>query len=188
MHVNCRLTIYLLFSFLVLLLAISCSDERDAHQQFLNNYSDYCGYAYEGHSVMVDIYEGHPLEGAELLMILNECSDTEVRIPFHVNEDRSRTWILKLTEQGLHLSHDHRHEDGTQYDHNFYGGYAENSGSAVKQVFPADHTTIEDRPEREINVWSKEFDRENEKYYYRLYLDGELSYEAEFDLSNPFNI
>jgi len=182
-----RYKMFHLLALPVLLFFMGCFDENNLHQQFLNTYTDYCGYAYAGHSVMVDIYDGHPLEGAELLMILDDCSDNEVRIPFYVNDDRSRTWILKLTQQGLHLSHDHRYEDGTQYDHNFYGGYAENSGSAAKQVFPADHKTIEDRPVREINVWSKEFDLENEKYYYRLYLEGELSYEAEFDLSNPIN-
>jgi hypothetical protein len=57
--------------------------------------------------------------------------------------------------------------------------------NAEIQFFPADERTIEERPARAINVWSKEDDRENKRYYYRLYLDGELRYEAEFDLSKP---
>jgi len=170
---------------LSLLLLTGCAPEERVDTQFFENYSDYCGYAYEGYSVMVDLGEDHPLEDAELLMILDHCEENEVRIPFYVNDDRSRTWILQVTDRGLHLSHDHRYEDGTPYDQNLYGGYTDDEGTIYKQFFPADERTIEERPARAINVWSKEFDLENELYYYRLYLDGELSYEAEFDLSRP---
>ncbi len=167
------------------LLFLACRPGEKTDERFFENYFDYCGYAYQGRSVMVDLGEDHPLEGAELMMILDHCTDNEIRIPFYVNDDRSRTWILRRTEQGLHLSHDHRYEDGTPYDQNLYGGYTDGKGTAYKQFFPADARTIEERPARVINVWSKEFDRENERYYYRLYLEGELRYEAEFDLSKP---
>ncbi len=160
----------------------------DFQKEFLSNYKEYCGKAYKGRSVMVNLGENHPLINAELLMIIEKCIDGEVRIKFYVNDDRSRTWILIQTKQGLHLSHDHRYEDGTQYPNNWYGGYADESGNSLIQFFPADHRTILDRPAREINVWSKEFDKENKLYYYRLYLEGDLRYEAEFDLSNPAKI
>jgi hypothetical protein len=155
---------------------------------FLGQYARYCGAAYEGRSVMVDLGEGHPLEGARLRLILDRCTDDEVRIPFHVDDDRSRTWIVTRTGAGLHLAHDHRYEDGTEHDANFYGGYADHRGSATKQFFPADERTIAERPARAINVWSKEFDLGNQRYYYRLYLRDELRYEAEFDLGRPLPI
>lgn len=157
-------------------------------QEFLARYAAYCGSAYAGHSVLVELGPDSPLEGAELRMILARCTDDEVRIPFYVGDDRSRSWILRQTEQGLHLSHDHRFPDGTEYPANFYGGYATAEGSAAKQFFPADARTIGERPAREINVWSKEFDLGNQRYYYRLYLRGELRYEAVFDLSRPLPI
>lgn len=160
-------------------------DVANTHRAFLAQYARYCGAAYEGRSVMVDLGDDHPLDGAALRMTLAECGEYEVRIPFQVDDDRSRTWIVTRSHDGLHLAHDHRYEDGTEHDANFYGGSAEPGGSATVQRFPADDRTIADRPARAINVWSKEFDLQNDRYYYRLYLSGELRYEAEFDLSRP---
>jgi hypothetical protein len=156
-----------------------------AQQAFLAQYAPFCGAAYAGRSVLVQLGENNPLEGAALRMILERCTDYEVRIAFHVDADRSRTWVLRRTERGLHLSHDHRYPDGTEYPQNFYGGYATAAGSATRQFFPADERTVAERPAREINVWSKEFDLANRRYFYRLYLRGELRYEAEFDLARP---
>ncbi len=164
---------------------VSCSSNTSDQITFMNYYQEFCGDTFKGQTTIIDLGEDHELDGADLTMILETCSEDEVRIPFIVNEDSSRTWIVKMTQHGLHLSHDHRYPDGTQYDQNFYGGYADDEGSAFLQYFPADHRTIEDRPQREINRWAKEFDLENDKYYYRLYLRGELRFEAEFDLANP---
>jgi hypothetical protein len=157
----------------------------ESQAAFLHQYARFCGAAYAGHSVLVDLGDDHPLDGASLLMTIARCDDDEVRIPFQVDDDTSRTWILSRTDEGLRLAHDHRYPDGTEHDANFYGGLADDRGSEMKQFFPADARTIADRPAREINVWSKEFDLDNEKYYYRLYLRGDLRYEAEFDLSRP---
>jgi hypothetical protein len=154
-----------------------------AQRAFFEQYGQHCGATYEGRSVMVDLGDDHPLDGARLRMTLASCDAGQVRIPFQVDHDRSRTWILTRDDRGLRLAHDHRYEDGTEHEANFYGGYADDTGSATRQRFPADDRTIADRPAREINVWEKEFDRENARYYYRLYLRGELRYEAEFDLS-----
>jgi hypothetical protein len=171
---------------LLIMTARAAAPQAHTRHPFLDNYRPYCGHAYPGRSVMVDLGENHPLEGATLLMIPEMHGPDEVRIRFFVDDDRSRTWILRHTPRGLHLSHDHRREDGSEYPQNFYGGYADPQRSTpLKQFFPADERTIQDRPAREINVWSKEFDPENERYYYRLYLRGELRYEAEFDLSKP---
>lgn len=176
---------YITIPILSVFIIAGCAPTERVDLGFFENYFDYCGYAYEGRSVMVDLGEDHPLDDAGLLMVLDHCEADEVRIPFYVNDDRSRTWILQLTDDGLHLSHDHRYEDGTPYDQNLYGGYTDGEGTVLKQFFPADERTIEERPARTINIWSKEFDLENKLYYYRLYLEGELRYEAEFDLSNP---
>jgi hypothetical protein len=153
---------------------------------FLAQYARYCGATYEGRSVMVDLGDDHPLDGARLRVTMASCTADEVRMPFQVDDDRSRTWILTRTGGRLHLAHDHRYEDGSEHPANFYGGYADpDRGSATRQYFPADDRTIADRPARAANEWSKEFDVQRERYYYRLYLDGELRYEAEFDLSRP---
>jgi hypothetical protein len=163
---------------------------------FMAQYEPYCGNTYAGRSVFVDLGDESPLIGARLLMTVAECSVDEIRIPFYVDEDRSRTWILSYQDGALRLGHDHRYDDGSEYEANFYGGFAmenENghfqyfpeyaeSGETVL-FFPSDERTIADRAARNINVWSKAFDTENQRYYYRLYLEGRLRYEAEFDLS-----
>ncbi len=171
----------------VLLFLKACGNGNINQTTFLNNYKDLCGQTFKGKTTEIDLGDDHELEGADLTMKFESCSEEEVRIPFIVNSDSSRTWILKMTQHGLHLSHDHRYPDGTQYDQNFYGGYATDEGTAFIQYFPADHRTIEDRPQREINKWAKEFNFDRELYYYRLYLRDELRFEAEFDLSEPID-
>jgi hypothetical protein len=174
---------------LILVISISCSDNTEHHQQqFLANYSDFCGYAYKGSTHFVDLASGDIFEDAELTMIVNCENENEVRLPFIVDEDSSRTWIVQQTARGLHLSHDHRYPDGTEHDNNFYGGYGDSEGSSTLQYFPADQRTIEDRPARSANRWAKEFDLNNQVYYYRLYLNDELRLEARFDLSNAVEI
>lgn len=165
---------------------------------FLQQYEPFCEQTFQGRSTFTDLGDDSPLNDASLTMIITHCSADEVRIRFFVEEDTSRTWILGQLENGLRLAHDHRHADNTEYEANFYGGIAmenENrafthypdgvTSSPTRLFFPADARTLSDRPTREINVWSKEFDLNNNVYFYRLYLYGELRYEAEFDLSTP---
>jgi hypothetical protein len=176
---------------LPLLLLISCGAPPDTGRDFLKNLSEYCGYSYEGRTTEFSLGTGdgdHPLEDPRMLMVLEECSEDEVRIPFHVDEDQSRTWVLQMRDNQLHLSHDHRYPDGTEYDQNMYGGYSDARGTIHKHFFPADQFTITERPQRDINVWSMEVDPDNDRFYYRLYLEGVLRFEATFDLSDPLPI
>ncbi|MCC5941890.1 MAG: hypothetical protein JJU37_10145 [Balneolaceae bacterium] len=172
----------------ILFFLVACTEGEQVQEAFLINYQDYCGHAYEGEATLADIGGGEAFESARLIMILENCDDEMVRIPFHVDDDRSRTWIVQMKENQLYLSHDHRYEDGTGHEANFYGGFADDRGTVLKQYFPADEQTIEERPARSINTWSKEFDLAELNYYYRLYLNDELRFEAVFDLTNPLPI
>src|SRR5687768_17874448 len=81
----------------------------------------HCGRAYEGRVALSTGSAGDTaMAGKRLVMHVRECSPGEIRIPFHVGDDRSRTWVITRTPGGLRLKHDHRHEDGqpdsiTQY-------------------------------------------------------------------------
>src|SRR5690606_25964513 len=66
----------------------------------------------------------------------------ELRVPFHVGDNHSRTWILTRTEQGLRLKHDHRLEDGSDDPVTMYGGDTAEAGTAVRQAFPVDAESI----------------------------------------------
>jgi hypothetical protein len=174
------------------------STPEEITRAFLSNYEPFCGNTYLGKSQYTNLGEDHPLDDANLTMIITHCSADEVRIRFFVEDDTSRTWILGYLENGLRLAHDHRNSDGTEYEANFYGGIAMNNEPAAFEhyppnmhpdrytlYFPADARTLSDRPSRSMNVWSKSFDLQEMRYYYRLFLNGELRYEAAFDLSTP---
>lgn len=99
--------------------------------------SPYCGQAFEGR-VAVDEPGGDTgWQSERLVMHVRECSDAEIRIPLHVGEDRSRTWVLTRTGTGFRLKHDHRHEDGSEDVLTQYGGDSA-SVEGLRIEFPAD--------------------------------------------------
>ena len=119
-----------------------------------------CGRAFEGKVVTNDPADAN-FASQKLVMHVRECSEAEVRIPFHVGGDRSRTWVLTRTEAGLRLKHDHRHEDGTSDKLTMYGGDSRSTGTAHRQEFPADNDSIalftrEGRQVSSSNVWAME--------------------------------
>lgn len=83
----------------------------------------HCGRAYEGRVAISTGSAGDTaMAGKRLVMHVRECKPGEIRIPFHVGDDRSRTWVLTRTATGLRLKHDHRHQDGTPDAITQYGG------------------------------------------------------------------
>ncbi|HEX5757460.1 MAG TPA: hypothetical protein VFY12_14070, partial [Arenimonas sp.] len=111
---------------------------------FMDRIRSHCGQAFAGRIVADEPPpEGDdPFTGKALVMHVRGCEVDELRIPFHVGEDRSRTWILTRTEAGLRLKHDHRHEDGTPDATTMYGGDTAAPGSEVRQEFPVDAESI----------------------------------------------
>jgi hypothetical protein len=130
-------------------------------------------------------------------MHVRQCFPNEIRIPVHVGSedgetwDRSRTWILTRTGDGIRLKHDHRHEDGSEDDVTQYGGDTAEGGSANIQTFPADDFTKEVIgalvPGAEANIWRMEI-TPGEVFAYRLTrstFDRALRWA--FDLSQPIS-
>jgi hypothetical protein len=105
-----------------------------------------------------------------------------IRIPFHVGEDKSRTWILTLTDAGLLFKHDHRHADGTPDKITMYGGLAAPSGTQYTQSFPADAETAKLIPEAATNVWTLQINPEKQQFMYYLERHKEPRYKALFNL------
>lgn len=132
---------------------------------------------------------------APYIMHVRQCFPNEIRIPVHVGGedgetwDRSRTWILTRTGEGIRLKHDHRHEDGSEDEITQYGGDTVDSGSAEIQTFPADSFTKEFIGAlvrgAENNIWRMEISP-GEVFAYRLTrstFDQALRWA--FDLSEP---
>ena len=122
---------------------------------------------------------------ADLVMHVRSCSATEIRIPFHADSDRSRTWVLTRTAHGLRLKHDHRHADGSEDRITQYGGDTRGTGTAGKQEFFADAHTASLIPAAASNVWSIEV-LPGTRFAYELRRTGtDRRFRVEFDLTAP---
>jgi hypothetical protein len=129
-----------------------------------------------------------PFTGKTLVMHVRECSGDTIRIPFHVGDDRSRTWVLTRTASGLRLKHDHRHEDGSADAVTMYGGDTQSPGTVSRQEFPVDAEsqamfTREGRSVSNTNVWAMEI-APGRSFVYELAREGRL-FRVEFDLAAP---
>ncbi len=152
-----------------------------AQDAFWNNLRALCGEAFSGKASLV---RGTDADfSAGLVVHFRECEPDEMRIPLHVGDDRSRTWVLSRTSDGLRLKHDHRHEDGTEEELTQYGGETEGPGSPHRQAFHADRATAEMLPEASTNVWSVEI-VPGEAFVYQLERMGtDRLVRLEFDLT-----
>lgn len=148
---------------------------------FWQRLQDLCGKSFEGtvtHAPAGDT----AFTNKTLLMEVRLCSENEIRIPFHVGENRSRTWVLTKQNDRLLLKHDHRHEDGTEDRITQYGGWTPNSGQAGSQIFIADQFTTELLPPASHNVWMIEMDPGN-MFAYSLRRQGsDRNFRVAFDL------
>lgn len=140
-----------LFIIFMLVSSIVVSQENNPSEVFWTTLQSHCGNAYEGTLILPE--EDEAFGGKKLVMHVRACSDTEIKIPFYVGDDKSRTWILTKKDGILTLKHDHRHEDGSEDAINFYGGTASNMGKEDLQVFPADVHTQQMIPAAATNVW-----------------------------------
>ena len=160
---------------------INATQISQSHTAFFNNIKKLCGQSLEG-ATQFPQNPDHPMVGKRLLLTFGSCKDKETRVSFQVGEDKSRTWILRLDENGLLLKHDHRHADGTPDAVTMYGGWASAEGTAYRQLFPADPDTKKLIPEAATNVWMIEIAEEKQEIVYYLERHKEPRYRAVFQM------
>ena len=155
---------------------------------WFTNLSELCGQRFVG-QVITDDPVDDDFRNSRLLMHVRDCSDTEIRIPFWVGDDRSRTWVITRNDDGgLTLKHDHRDPDGTEHTLHWYGGDTENEGTETRQEFPVDQFSIDlfnanDAAVSTTNVWAVEVNP-GDTYVYELARENRLLRVA-FDLTEP---
>ena len=154
---------------------------------FFNRLSALCGRAFEGRVASPVVEADSAFAGERLVMHVRECSDSEIRIPFHVGADRSRTWVITRTGSGLRLKHDHRHEDGSEDALTQYGGDTASAGTAERQEFPADQHSKDmfvrgNIPASADNVWAMEV--LPQIFAYELRRPNRF-FRVDFDLTRP---
>lgn len=159
----------------------SYSQGETEAEKFWNTLVKHQWKAYEGKLVSPE--SDSRFEG-RLVMHVRSATDQEIKIPFFVGEDRSRTWVLTKVEGLIKLKHDHRHEDGSEDKITQYGGLASSTGFANMQIFTADQETSDLIPYAAGNVWWITVDETS--YTYNLRRVGSDTYfSVEFDLTNP---
>ncbi len=156
----------------------------DTEQAFLNNLASLCGKSFRGREVYMQ--EGRESwADKELIMHVTVCEDSYVHIPFHIDEDYSRTWMFLADDGRLRFRHDHRHEDGTPEEQTLYGGYADDTGNEFRQHFPADEYTIDLLVDTLNRQWNVVLNEDMSNLSYQLQYHGEIVFRADFDLTNP---
>jgi len=156
----------------------------DNEQAFLNNLASLCGQSFRGKETYMQ--EGRESwADKDLVMHVTVCEPNQVQIPFHIDDDKSRTWMFLAEDGRLRFRHDHRHEDGTPEDQTLYGGYSDGTGDAFRQHFPADDYTIELLVDTLNREWHVVLNEEMSNFSYRLLYHGEIVFQADFDLTRP---
>lgn len=163
---------------------------------FMAALARHCGQAFAGRIVANQPASNtpDPFEGKPLIMHVRGCDAPaeELRVPFHVGDDHSRTWVLTRTDSGLRLKHDHRHADGTPDAVTLYGGDTVAAGSALRQQFPVDAASLAMFKAQAMtaslsNTWAMEVEPGQRFLYELLRPDGRL-FQVEFDLTQPVDL
>lgn len=155
--------------------ADATSDQAQA--SFWSNLTLHCGQAYRG--VATRRPPGDQLfAGDEPLVVhFRECGENELRLPFHVGENRSRTWVLRRTAHALELRHDHRNPDGSEEENSWYGALTQSTGGPMRQEFLRERDGV-------TSGWAIEVEP-GIRYTYGTVRDGEWRYRLDFDLTTP---
>ena len=162
--------------------ATTPADRDDA--VFWSALQSLCGKAYEGRMTEGTEPSDAALGQARLVMHVRSCSDTEIRIPFHVGENRSRTWVITRLPAGFRLKHDHRHEDGTPDRVTQYGGDTrdEGEGHATREFFADEHTAAL-VPAARTNIWTIAVDPGTAFTYALRREESGRRFRVDFDLT-----
>jgi hypothetical protein len=155
--------------------------------QFWAAMQQQCGNAYPGRLVLEPPGDDMLTGTEELIVHWRECSDTLLRIPFHIqNEtdgswDRSRTWVFLRHASTLELRHDHRHDDGTPDEQTWYGASTVAGGEAGWQEFIRPDRTAEDgsRVGWRIEIIPAQ------RYTYGTIRGDEYTWRVDFNLTAP---
>ncbi len=146
---------------------------------------EHCGNAYRGEVVDHTPYYASAAAYSEVVAHFRECSEDRIHIPMHMDQDRSRNWILTRVGGTIRLKHDHRHADGSEEEITQYGGDAPVPGLSHRQIFPADAHTARILPERGDNFWFMDF-MDDETFAYGVHWPEQgHSIRIHFDLSTP---
>ena len=141
--------------------------EQLTHLKFFESIKSLCGTRFEGYSSFPED-PGNAFRDQLLVANILSCEETQIRIPFKVGADTSRTWVISLVDEGIELKHDPRHADGTPDEVSMYGGTTTQDGSTLSQSFPADDYTAQLIPDAATNEWFLTLSEDGKELTYYL--------------------
>lgn len=175
------------------LLVLSACTPAEQHPQdaFFETLLEHCGNAYEGHVSLGDPEMDENWINNRIVIEVRECEENRIRIPLHVGDNHSRTWIVTrdtFERRELELKHDHRFEDGSHDPLTMYGGHTISAGTPTQQAFPADDYSKRlfaelGYPASIDNTWILSFPNAD-TLRYRLVREGR-EFQVDVDLSQP---
>jgi hypothetical protein len=154
-----------------------------AQRAFFENLRGFCGQTFGGRTILAPA-EDRTFEPSRLYMVVAECEADEIRVPFIVGDDASRTWIFQMRDDRLTFFHRHLRPDGTEYEVSGFGGHASEHGTATFQSFP-DLWATEATPAAEHRIWRLRIDEPNRLFVYYLDRGGQPAYRLVFWLGPP---
>lgn len=170
---------------LPLLFLTSCATTVPPHpgDRFWAALQPLCGRAFKGRMIEGTEPSDAAFANERMVMHVRSCTADEIRIPFHVGENRSRTWVITRTGEGVRLKHDHRHEDGTPDRVTQYGGDTRAGDDDLSLDFFADAHTGELVPAAATNVWTLAIDPGRTFTYALRRETSGRRFRVEFDLT-----
>lgn len=169
--------------------AVSLADSgANPQQQWWDHLSKLCGKSFQGALTAFNTPTDDGWRSANVVMFVESCQENEIRIPLHVGENRSRTWILTRNGEQIRLKHQHKHEDGTLDAVTWYGGTTSDAGTSNRQTFPVDDYSkalflANGLPASITNFWNMEV-HEDKNFIYELVRPGR-HFRVSFDITKP---
>ncbi|MDQ3040299.1 MAG: hypothetical protein M3R16_10965 [Pseudomonadota bacterium] len=160
--------------------AAAALDPLANQRAFFENLRALCGQTFGGRTILAPVRD-KTFEPARLYMVVKDCKDDEIRIPFVVDGDASRTWVFQMRKDGLRFFHEHLRPDGTAHEPSGFGGNATMDGTPVFQSFP-DFESTADTPVAKLRVWRLRLDTEHKLFVYYLDWAGLPLYRLAFHM------
>lgn len=173
------------FKSVIIAIALLCKPLFAAQFQddFWSSISSLEGKSFNGELVIGTEPSDKDFMKGQAVMYVWKVSDSVIKIPFHIGDDHSRTWVLTKTDQGIQLKHDHRKPDGSEDEVTQYGGDTFAKGTPIRQEFKADKFTGELLAASARNIWAMEIEP-GKRFVYELRREHEdRFFRVEFDLT-----